>query len=135
MADHSPWYAGGLRFTCLGSSRCCRAQAVETFVFLSIEDRRRLAAFLGIPTASFTRRYCGRSSEDVFLRHPEQDCMFLQHGKCRVYEARPEQCRTWPFWSENMTERAWREEVLGFCAGAGKGRLYSREEIDKLLGR
>ncbi len=135
MTVSACWYEGGLRFACQGSSCCCRAQEIDTYVFLSIEDRRLLAAFLGIPTASFTRRYCARTDGDIHLRHPERDCVFLYKGRCQVYEARPEQCRTWPFWPENMSERVWRDEVAPFCAGVGKGRRYTREEINKLLGR
>lgn len=127
------WYADGLRFTCQGSCRCCQAQEVDTYVFLTLPDRRRLAAFLGIPTASFTRRYCARTEDDVHLSHPELDCLFLHKGQCRVYEARPEQCRTWPFWPENMTESVWHKEVLPFCAGAGQGRLFSLAEIEEKL--
>ncbi len=128
-----PFFAGGLRFQCQGSSHCCRAQKVETFVFLEITDRRRLAAFLGLSTAAFTRAYCGKTDDAFHLRHPMRDCEFLQDGRCRIYDARPVQCRTWPFWPENMDERVWREEIAPFCAGVGKGRRYSRAEIDALL--
>ncbi len=130
----SCWYAGGLRFECQGSSRCCRARkAEETFVFLDRNDRRRLARHLGLATLAFTRDYCDETEGLHHLRGPGQDCEFLQGGRCSVYEARPRQCRTWPFWRENMVERVWREEVTPFCAGVGQGRRYTREEIDRLV--
>ena len=43
------------------------------------------------------------------------------------------QCRTWPFWPDMMSAKAWSKEVLGFCPGVGKGRLYTEREIESLL--
>jgi len=39
-------------------------------------------------------------------------CIFLQDDKtCSIYEARPVQCRTYPFWPRIMKSReAWRQE-------------------------
>jgi hypothetical protein len=71
----------------------------------------------------------------VHLKHPERDCCFLDGTRCAVHEVRPEQCRTWPFWPENMNPRTWREEVEPFCGGIGKGRLYSPAEIRELMAR
>ena len=33
-----------------------------------------------------------------------------------------------------MDRRVWDRDVAGFCAGVGRGRLYSREEIEAVLG-
>ena len=47
----------------------------------------------------------------------DHDCVFLDRtsadGKtgCSIYAERPAQCRTWPFWSENLTSRATWEAV------------------------
>jgi hypothetical protein len=32
-----------------------------------------------------------------------------------------------------MSAKAWSKEVLGFCPGVGKGRLYTEREIESLL--
>jgi Fe-S-cluster containining protein len=61
------------------------------------------------------------------------DCVFLdaQTRKCTVYEQRPRQCRTWPFWNSNLkTPQSW-GETCEVCPGSGTGRLYSLEEIDQ----
>ena len=42
------------------------------------------------------------------------------------------QCRTWPFWPENLDRATWHGPVRKHCPGAGKGRLYSRAEIEEL---
>lgn len=59
--------------------------------------------------------------------------MFLEGKQCSVYEARPTQCRTWPFWPENMDAKTWDEDVVSYCPGVGKGKLYSQSEIKKLM--
>jgi Fe-S-cluster containining protein len=35
----------------------------------------------------------------------EDACAFLDGARCTVYEARPTQCRTFPFWKENLRRR------------------------------
>jgi Fe-S-cluster containining protein len=84
-------------------------------------------------TSSFTRKYCDKEDGEFYLKLPKQDCLFLVGKRCSVYQARPTQCRTWPFWPENMKPSVWRAEVAPFCAGVGKGRLYSAQEIAGLL--
>ncbi|MFZ4403918.1 MAG: YkgJ family cysteine cluster protein, partial [Pseudobdellovibrionaceae bacterium] len=61
------------------------------------------------------------------------DCLFLKDKKCSIYEARPTQCRTWPFWPEVMPAKAWKKDVVSFCPGVGKGKLWSPEEIKSIL--
>ena len=122
----------GARFACQGSGRCCTAHGEYGYVYLSLEDRRRLATHLGLRTSSFTRRYCATSDGQVHLTHPELDCCFLRGHRCLVYAARPLQCRTWPFWPENMAPAAW-SEVSAICRGIGRGRRYSPEEIRALV--
>ena len=123
----------GLRFECQGSGRCCKARGRYGYIYLTLADRRRLAAALGIPTGQLTRRYCEKTEGHWHLRHPERDCQFLAERRCGVYEARPSQCRTWPFWPENMTPRVWRREVAGYCPGVGCGRLHTADEIRATL--
>jgi Fe-S-cluster containining protein len=61
------------------------------------------------------------------------DCVFLNERGCSVYEGRPRQCRTYPFWMSILeSEERWEEEKKS-CPGIGKGRLYTKEEIDGLL--
>ena len=63
------------------------------------------------------------------------DCMFLKNKGCTVYEARPNQCRTWPFWPELMNAKAWKSEVRTFCPGVGQGKLWSKEEIEESMSK
>jgi hypothetical protein len=102
-------------------------------VYLSFGDRRRLAAHQRMSTSEFTALYTRKVDGLHELRYTGRDCPFFQDNRCRVYEARPWQCRTWPFWPENMNSRVWETEVASWCPGAGKGRLYTSEEIENIL--
>ena len=129
------WWSNGIRFECQESARCCVSRGEYGYVYLTLEDRRRLASHFGVPTREFTRRWCAKT-DGLFhlLDAPGRgECIFLEGTRCGVYEGRPTQCRTWPFWPDMMSAKAWSKEVLGFCPGVGKGRLYTEREIESLL--
>ena len=42
---------------------------------------------------------------------------------CTVYEQRPEQCRTFPFWPEIVERKATWNRTARYCPGIGKGPL------------
>jgi Fe-S-cluster containining protein len=127
------FYKHGIRFECQGSGKCCEARGGYGYVYVNLGDRKRLASHLGISTPEFTRRYAEVTDGLFHLKGPEADCLFLEEGRCSVYRARPHQCRTWPFWHENMKEGVWKKEVARYCPGVGKGRLYTAEEIECIL--
>ena len=141
------WWKDGVQFECQGSGRCCLSRGTHGYVYLTAADRKRLALTLKIPTREFTRMYCSREDGWYFIkpevqaqtREPRPSavhaCRFLEGKRCAVYEGRPAQCRTWPFWPENMGAKAWDVEVVKFCPGIGKGKLYTSPEIKKLLGQ
>lgn len=133
----APFYENGLRFECQGSGNCCTSHGEFGFVFLTIEDRRRLAKHLQLSTAQFTRQYCQFNKEQeswhLIERKENPDCLFLEKKRCGVYSARPTQCRTWPFWPEVMNAKSWKTEVASFCPGVGKGPLWNKTEIEKIM--
>ena len=138
----NPWWKDGVRFECQGSGRCCTSRGTHGFVYLTPADRTRLAEYHKMTRAQFTLRYCGSHDGLHYLKpenpetpSPEDEvaCRFLDDKRCTIYEARPTQCRTWPFWPEHMGAKAWDTEVTKFCPGVGKGRLYSADEIRELL--
>jgi uncharacterized protein len=122
----------GIRFECQGSGKCCMSRGEYGFVYLTPYDRKRMANHLGLPLRTFTKRYCDKTDGWIHLKGPDKTCRFLKDLRCSIYEGRPNQCRSWPFWPENMNAKIWSEEVAKFCPGIGKGRLYSKSEIRKL---
>lgn len=129
----SPWWSAGVRFECQGTGRCCVSRGAYGYVYVTLEDRRRLARHLGLTTLQFTRRHCLKTDGHFHLKDFTDACVYLDGTRCRVYEARPTQCRTWPFWPENMRPKSWAKEVAAYCPGVGKGRRYTGKEIRALL--
>jgi uncharacterized protein len=125
----SPWYAEGLSFTCTGCGSCCRG---EGYVWMTAPEIEAIAGFLGLTTDDFGRRYLRRVGAALSLTEkPNHDCVFWDDG-CTVYPARPTQCRTFPFWPENLaTPGAW-EAVVQQCPGTGRGQRYDLVEIRRL---
>ena len=131
-ASLTTWWRDGVRFACQGSGKCCVSRGRIGFVYLTLEDRRRLADALGIPCRQFTREYCAKTDGLFHLKDTGPDCRFLADQRCTVYEGRPDQCRTWPFWPENMNAKGW-SEVATYCPGVGKGPPIPRESIEATL--
>lgn len=128
-----PFWSKGLRFECQGSAKCCLSRGGYGYVYLTLSDRKRFARYFKMSTQSFTKKYCEKTDGYFHFKEVAKGCRFLDENRCSVYEARPTQCRTWPFWPENMNARAWNRDVAKFCPGAGKGKLHSAKEIEKIL--
>ncbi len=128
------WWSEGIRFQCQGSGKCCVSRGAYGYVYVTLSDRRALAKLFGLPTGTFTRRYCDQDSNGYWkLNEFQKECQFLQDTKCGVYAARPTQCRTWPFWPENMSAKAWSKEVASYCPGVGKGKIWPQKEVQRML--
>jgi Fe-S-cluster containining protein len=86
----------------------------------------------------FTRRGLFRTS--IIEDKKTCDCIFLQTGAdgkrgCAVYPVRPNQCRTWPFWTWNLATRGDWEEAAKRCPGMNQGKEFTFEEIESLRMR
>jgi len=118
--------AQALRFECQpGCTECCRQPG---FVYLTEEDVVRAAAFLGMPTDVFERRYVYRARHKRRLRTPREGrCHFLRADGCSIHPAKPTQCRIFPFWPELVESRREWKKAAGYCPGIGKGPLIQIE--------
>lgn len=104
-----------------------------------------MAAALGLALPDFLKRFArqfdGRWSLTERAGPRGMDCVLLdresQPGKalCRVYQARPAQCRTWPFWQRNLVSRdAWeRAAAQTPCPGMGHGTFVPADSIAERL--
>jgi uncharacterized protein len=106
---------------------------VNGYVYLTGEDLRRAAAFLGLSKRAFERRYIYRTRHLLRLRKPrESQCHFLRNGGCAIHPAKPTQCRTFPFWPEHLgTRNGWRE-VKKCCPGIGQGDIVPLQAVQRL---
>lgn len=127
--DRPYFFDGGLRFGCTQCGHCC-AGAPGT-VFMNAAESERIARHLGLTREKFLADYAypvdgGHSLREVGDNYA---CIFFRNERCTIYDVRPTQCRTFPFWSENIrSETAWKKTCRS-CPGIGQGRLYGRDEI------
>ena len=128
--DETPWFTKGLRFECTQCGDCCTG--APGFVWVNREEIAALAKKLKMPTSEFEQKFVRRVGiRKSLIEYANGDCVFFDGNtrKCTVYEARPRQCRTWPFWESNVaTKEAW-QRTCEVCPGSGKGKLHPVEQI------
>jgi len=105
-------------------------------VWLNKQEIESIAAVIGEPDVeAFEQMYVRKIGIRKSLReYPNGDCVFFdsQSRACTIYEARPRQCRTWPFWDSNLrTSDDWKRTCED-CPGSGKGKLHQLDEIETL---
>ena len=134
---HGDWFDEGLRFECTLCGQCCTGP--PGIVRVSDEESETIAARLGITREAFVDRYTHPTSEGISINETLNahgyDCVFLDResepGKavCSLYEDRPLQCRTFPFWPEHIRRpRDW-NRLMRECEGIGRGEFIPASEI------
>jgi len=146
------WYKQGLNFTCTCCGNCCTGG--PGYVWISEEEIRLLAKHLGLTPEETVEEHCRKIDGKFSLKESRSvsgkyDCVFLKEIKpprtsrkgdaivqakrvCGIYEVRPLQCRTWPFWPENLESKAAWEGETRKCPGMNTGKHYSVSQIHAL---
>jgi Fe-S-cluster containining protein len=135
-ASEAPWYAGGLRFECTQCGDCC--SGAEGYVWVNQEEIDALAAVKGMTAEAFERDYVHRVGIRRSLNERAGgDCVLLEAGtrRCTAYEARPRQCRTWPFWRSNLASPAAWAEAAKACPGCNRGAIVPLDSIEEQAAR
>ena len=127
----------GLRFSCTMCGNCCSGP--EGYVLVTDDEAEAFAKRLRITVADFIKQYTHKTSEGRSLKETKSeaglDCIFLDRDKipgkavCGVYEDRPAQCRTWPFWPSVIKTRTTWERSKRTCPGMDKGKLHTLVQI------
>ena len=116
----SPWWMEGVSFRCQPNcGRCCDEPG--GLVYLSPDDAVRLAQHANLSVEDWLKRDTRTTADGRYiLRSREEDgvCIHLnERMQCSVYDVRPQQCRAFPWWGENLaTPEAW-EATKASCPG------------------
>ncbi len=112
-----PWFSEGLRFKCTGCGQCCTGS--PGYVYLSSVDLERLSTHFNLSQEEFTRKYARYVDGQYALLEDSKnyDCVFYKDKKCTVYESRPTQCRTFPWWVYHLREPSDWEAAASRCEG------------------
>ncbi len=128
------WYEEGLTFGCTGCGGCCTG--APGYVWLTEKDVANFLNYLQISRDEFLKKYCRIVNGAIsLLEDPKSyDCVFLKGKECTAYHARPNQCRTFPFWKSNLTSKKSWDGVARQCEGIDnpEGKTYSCDEIKEL---
>jgi len=150
----------GIYFSCQMCGECCRGFE-EGEVYLYLDDIEHLIKFLNLKGKNKKRRFAKKylkiiddsfkwkkpgSQKAVIYKYKtlgfkftgdDEHCEFLDENNCCiVHEARPFQCRCFPFWkmmvSNKKTISQYSKKCVGLKASLNKqGKFYSYEEILK----
>jgi len=132
----SDFYKKGLRFQCTQCSACCRHD--PGYVFLTAKDLEAFSKHFKMTEEDFKKTYC-RIVDFGFVKRlslrekPNYDCIFWEQGGCSAYEARPLQCRAFPFWPRNLSSKEDWDEAAKDCPGMNQGTLHSPKTIQTWL--
>ncbi|MCJ7617073.1 MAG: YkgJ family cysteine cluster protein [Desulfobacterales bacterium] len=103
------------------SGYCCTGESGN--IWVDNEEIKKIAGFLDLSADQFIKYYLTK----VYYRYSLKElkisgnfqCVFFddKNKNCSIYEVRPKQCRTFPFWDyfKDNTEEAFKE-----CPGVKK---------------
>lgn len=154
-SHEAPWYEEGLKFTCSQCGNCCTGG--PGYVWITGGEIALLAEHLKMTSEDVVEQYCRKIDGKFSLKEHRTpaglyDCVFLKETKvagrggsagndavghtiraCTVYPVRPLQCRTWPFWPENLaSERAWDHSAKRCHGMNAPGRTFSINQIHSI---
>lgn len=134
LLEEKKWYEEkGLRFKCTGCGKCCQGSG---YVWVDEKEVLKLAKHLRLTPSVFIKNFTRQIGErTALIDAPHTDhCIFLQNGQtCTVYEKRPDQCRSFPWWVSNLCSKKDWEEAKQYCEGIDheQAPLISFKEIIK----
>lgn len=88
---------------------------------------------MGLSVEEFSSQHVRKIGKRYSLteRPTSYACTLLEGQRCSVYEARPQQCRSFPFWTEHLESPEGWAEAAKRCEGIDEeAPLIPQEEID-----
>jgi Fe-S-cluster containining protein len=127
LKNRKYFFDHGLRFECQRCGICCTGE--PGIIYVNEQEITVIASFIDVSREVFVQR-CLYPFQDSYSIMETNDgrCIFYENG-CAIYPVRPVQCRTFPFWFQNVrSEQAWEEASIK-CPGIGRGPVHSKETI------
>jgi hypothetical protein len=125
------WFKDGLNFECQQCGGCCTGE--PGYVWLSNTEIDLISERLEVDREEFIKKNLRKTSSGRYslIERENGDCVLLDEKTrcCIVYDLRPIQCRTWPWWPENLKSESCWGKAMKDCPGIGKGRKHSASFI------
>jgi hypothetical protein len=134
----APWYIAGLHFACQQCGRCCSGPD-EGVIWISKPEIDMLADFLGQSAKDVRKKYLRNFGFRYSIKENpcSKDCIFLVSingsRSCAIYNVRPMQCRSWPFWPSNLQSPGDWNTAAKKCPGINPAPIVpgpNQEKID-----
>ncbi len=125
-----------LRFHCTGCGKCCTG-GDDHYIAMSQTEAEHIRKHLGITVSWFKRCYVIHLTRNTLsARLKEGSCVFLdKNGQCKIYQLRPVQCQTYPFWPEILENNTtWNNEAQ-YCEGINSGTIVPVKIIKQKLAQ
>lgn len=104
-----------IQFTCLQCGECCKVG----FIYLKKGEAEKIASHLNLSLREFKKQH----TRYLFLQgrvmkwDDNSACPFIKDNKCGIYEARPSQCATWPYWTRLEQSEYELNRAKEYCKG------------------
>jgi len=106
-------------FECTKCGKCCVASGKRVLLVVSDDEAAGMAMCLNMTPEQFAETFLDQSRMKLCA---DGSCPMLdpETNLCRTYEARPEQCRTFPYWPSNLKNGGFTPAVRELCEGIGE---------------
>jgi Fe-S-cluster containining protein len=104
----------------LCKGRCCCGES--GYIWVTKDEIVKISKFLELKEETFKRKYLKkikyRFSLKEIYENSQFQCVFFDKktGRCKIYEVRPSQCQSFPFW-ERYKDKKNLNEVIKECPG------------------
>ena len=121
----------GSRFRCTQCGHCCERPG---HVYFNREEVGPIARYLGIPVRRFLSKFAKKSAGErgyELRMSPRGVCPFYreEENTCGIHPVKFVQCRTYPYWPENVESPAAWAEVRRECEGIGQGERVRKRDV------
>jgi Fe-S-cluster containining protein len=100
------------------AGKCCTGES--GYIWVNNSEIKKIAEFLKLDEEIFKKNCLNKIKYKFTIKevliNGEFECLFFDNidKKCQIYEVRPNQCRTFPFWDYFKTNE---KEVRNECIG------------------
>ncbi len=83
-------------------AKCCTGES--GYIYVNPQEIEAIASFLGLETDAFMQKFLFKNGYKYSIKERKMsesyECSFYDRASngCMIYEVRPAQCRTFPFW-------------------------------------
>ncbi len=103
-----------VEFHCMNCGNCC---SIDGHVFINQEEISAISKYMAITIEEFLEKFTVSINDRIRIKGDYYNkCIFLDNNSCRIYSVRPKQCKTFPYWLENMKYDVYIEETVEYCS-------------------